>query len=604
MLQQLELNGSNPSSSFTLEYAAAFVQVENPTGSPILFRIGSREIPSLATANHIVPAASQVTFAVGGREFGVGFSSPALVAGQAATLSGLSNRAILTFYGANEAVPNLGSISYQSLSLSQLTVATAYAGAGTVGLYDLGSWGGAIAFVSPAAGSGQAVLAASVSDDAITFYPIRTWTLWPNVPAILAIPRTMRYLLLQTNVTAFAGEPSVSGTISVRASISEIVQLSYNPSGNSLVRTFSLAANGSQQYSLLTIGLPAVSLAAIATAGTGASAATTLLVEASSDNLNWRQVTFRTQRMSQGITLYRALGQLDLFLRVTVFEVGGISALVGSVYFSIPSAPDLAAILNTIQQSLGDNSAPSNTNQDIYHELDTVRTLAAANLPSLPTIHADLVNVLAELVLMYGGSSLNAIVAAVNAVNSTDTTIATNTNTLTTQNSTLHSDLTTIDGHLVSNGTTEASINTGISTLNTTQTGAKTDLDAMAAALTRSAKSPAAAGGVLAATQTNFGAQFTANDYITHVQMSFADSGVGAGGVQLEMWIGGAGAAVQQIYDSFVNSAGGGTSVIHTGPEVDFTSTRTPGIFVGSNNFMWVRSSRAGTIAFTVGTSA
>lgn len=382
------LTPAQPSLSAGTQFEPAWCSVSNPTGSPIAVRVGSPEIPTLSNADQTVPAGGTLTFAVAGREFGLAYADATLLAQRAA--GNVNNRALVQFGTSDETPPTYGGANFQSLSLSEATSGlAAFAGVTTLQTFDLGAWGGLLISVIPNALSGQGVIAVNVSSDGLAFRNLENYAFWPNIPVILTVPRVARFVQIILNQTAIVGEPAIGGFVSARFTLSEVQAFTYAPLGNALTRSVTLAANGSQQFTFVTTGLPAVSIAAISTVGSAAGTALTFLVEASSNNIEWRKVTDRTQRFSQGITLYRAMGNLDLFIRVTIFEVSGANPLNATLYLSVPPAPDLGYILNVIQQSLGDSGAPSNTNQDIYHELDSIRSTLVANQPylaNLPTI--------------------------------------------------------------------------------------------------------------------------------------------------------------------------------------------------------------------------
>jgi hypothetical protein len=386
------LTPAQPSLSAGTQFEPAWCSVSNPTGSPIVVRVGSPEIPTLSNADQTVPAGGTLTFAVAGREFGFAYADATLLAQRAA--GNVNNRALVQFGTSDETPPTYGGANFQSLSLSEATSGlAAFTGVTTLPTFDLGAWGGLLISVIPNALSGQGVIAVNVSSDGLAFRNLENYAFWPNIPVILTVPRVARFVQIILNQTAIVGEPAIGGFVSARFTLSEVQAFTYAPLGNALTRTVAIAANGSQQFTFVTTGLPAVSIAAISTVGSAAGTALTFLVEASSDNNQWRKVTDRTQRFSQGITLYRAMGNLDLFIRVTIFEVSGANPLNATLYVSVPPAPDLGYILNVIQQSLGDNGAPLNTNQDIYHELDSIRGSLATYQPQLnelPTMRASL----------------------------------------------------------------------------------------------------------------------------------------------------------------------------------------------------------------------
>lgn len=608
--------------SVGLGFEAGICYVSNPTGSPILLRVGAPEIPSSDSADYTIPALGEKTLSVIGHEFGITFADATLL--QTFPGGNVASVATVQFQTPDEPLPQFGAASFQSLSLSEIKPNTAFSGLTTVGPLDLGPWGGAMVYVNPSSGSGQGVVQVNVSSTGLSWNPLGTYAFWPNVPAVITVPRVIRYLQIILNPTAIVGEPAIAGSYSIRATITELQNLVYNPGSQAITKTFNLAASGAQQYQFVTVGLPAVSLAAIATVGTGASAAATLLVEASADLINWRRVTYRTQRMSQGVTLYRALGNLDLFIRVTVFEVGAVSALVGSLYLSIPPAADLGYILNTIQQSLGDSDAPSNTNQDIYHELDNVRTgvnsvhtdlsgtihndLITINshdsaidaniaafigyLAQLPTIHTDLSNTIHTDL----ATTLHTDLAGINSHESAiDSNIAAFIGHL-AQLPTIHTDLsTTLHGDLATTIHTDLA-----TTLHNDLVNLKTDLDGLFAGYGGSVLLYNNTTAVAAGTWTNTGTQVAVGARVVGAHASVALSAA-AGGSFLGIAIGTNGAVGPSILGYYA-STGNAALTIANGPALKFDSLRAGGFgpAVALSNYIWVFSSNAGTIGWNV----
>lgn len=577
MKTRVQLDAVTPSSPIELNgWNAAKMLVSNPTGSPVAIRLGGNDIPSATNYDELCAGGGYLLIPVSGAAFAVGFTQPSLAS--SIVSSNLGTKCSVTLMSIDEVTPNFGAASFQSLSTSELVAITAFSGPTQVPIQDLGAWGGALVYINPGASSGQGAVIIAESANGVTYKPIGTFAFWPNVPAIIQVPRVARYLSVQLNGTAIAGEPAISGDVAVRATLNEIQDLVYNVNTQPITKSFSLVGVASQQYSFITIGLPAVSIAAIATAGTTAGAALQFLVEASADLVNWRQVTTREQAMSSGITLYRSVGQLDLFTRVTFFQETGGQTLNATAYFSIPPQADLAYILNTIQQSLGDRnqSAAAPARSDIYHELEAIFQTGSSGNTTLASI-------LAELVLIYGGSSLNAVVTALNSINATDTTIANNTTTLTTQNSTLHNDLVTINTTETTNGTTQASINTQAAAVNTNTVG-------IASALTRSSRAICPGGACAAGVALNYGVQFTAGEYIQSILVSAAC----LTGTQVQVSMGNAGGPLTMIHNIFIPQEAGQSI---RGTIMKYDSIRSPGIQVpaGQTN-LWILSTVAATV--------
>lgn len=395
-LTATNLTGVIRSPDRTVEYLVIYNN--NPVN--VYIRLGSPEIPTQRNFDITIPPLYIMAISVNSNQFGIRLGEDNV------SLSLLTGTTVIEGM-IDEAPPALGGVPIQAASFATSDLnsgITSFLGTTTLGPFNLTLWGGALIYVLLGASSGQAVVAVNGSaSPAGPWKPLGTYAVWPNVPSMINVPRAVPFLQVIINSTAIAGESIISGDVALRAILSEVQNLAYNPGTQAITKTFNLAGVSSQQFTFVTVGLPAVSIAAIATAGTSAGAAITFLVEASSDLVNWRQVTARDQLMSQGVTLYRALGNLDLFIRVTIFQIVGGQNEVGSLYLSIPQQADLGYILNTIQQSLGDNKAPSNTNQDIYHELDNIRVNGQNNHSDLTLINASI-------------GTTNTSVAAINTV--------------------------------------------------------------------------------------------------------------------------------------------------------------------------------------------
>jgi hypothetical protein len=376
------LTAQNQTATISYDRVIEYLVMYNNNAVPLYVRLGSPEIPNELNYDISVPPNYIMCISVNSQQFGfrLGMSvgSNSLITGTS-VIEGMID----------EAPPALGGVPIQAASLATAQLSNGFqpfSSPGFIGTFNLTNWGGLNVFLSPDAGSGQGVLFVQVSSDNITYKDYGTWAFWPGVPFTINIPRTAVWARVGVNATAIPGEPSISGQFNIRASLSEIQDYAYNTFAQPITKTFSLPGVSAVQYMFVTAGLPAVSVGAIATAGTGASAALQFLIEASADLVNWRQVTAREQRMSQGITLYRSVGQLDAFVRISFFQEVVGQTLNATAYFSIPTQADLAYILNTIQQSLGDTNASSNSGQDIYHELDLIRTGGNTGNSSLATI--------------------------------------------------------------------------------------------------------------------------------------------------------------------------------------------------------------------------
>lgn len=557
------LSSANRTGTISYDRVLEFLVMYNNNPVPLYVRLGSPEIPNELNYDISVPPNYIMAISVNSQQFGFQLGNSNAVLTQ---ITGIT----VVEATIDEQPPSLGGVPINNASLSTadfLNGFQSYVAPVTYGPFNINQWGGMIINVIPTSATGQGVIQVDVSSNGLVWLPYQTWAIWQNIPATILVPRVSQFARVTINSTAIIGEPATQGNVTIRGSLAEISDASYTPQGTSIVKTYALAASGSQQFQFVTVGLPAVSIAAIATAGTGASAAITLLVEASSDLVNWRQVTFRTQRMSTGITLYRALGKLDLFMRVTIFEVGGISAANGSVYLSIPEQADTGAILNTIQQSLGDTGAPTNANQDIYHELDSVRTGVNSVNTSVNTgstnAHNDAVTI---------SGQLTAITLAVGVTN---TTLGTTNSTLTT-------------------------INTSIGATNTLIGVTNTSLATLVASQTRTSYIVIGSFNPPIGSGTAFlsvGFLMIQGSWIQSAMFGFFALNADVGSIPpfIGAAYGTAGAAVQEFYrcnPTLVIGAIGGANVVQgNGPMMGYESLRSPGLVIPANNqTLWIRT--------------
>lgn len=573
------LTAANRTGTISYDRTLEFLVLYNNNPVPLYVRLGSPEIPNEFNYDISVPPNYIMAISVNSQQFGFRLGSASVVT---TLITGIS----VVEATIDEQPPSLGGVPINNASLSTadlLNGVPLFNGPTLYGPFNINQWGGLIINVIPSATSGQGVIQIDVSADGTTWIPYQTWAFWQNIPATILTPRVSQFARITLNATAIIGEPAIAGNVSIRGSLAEITTPSYTPQGTSIVKTYALAASGSAQYQFVTTGIPAVSIAAIATAGTGASAAITLLIEASSDLINWRQVTFRTQRMSTGITLYRAVGKLDLFMRVTIFEVGGISAANGSVYLSIPDTADTGAILNTIQQSLGDIGAPTNTNQDVYHELDNVRLNIGITNTTLGTTNTNLSTINSNIVVLLGTSGFlyPALISISTTIGSTNTLLGT-TNTL----------LGTINTNIGSTNTLLTNIN---SLTNTTNTNIATIL------ASQSRSSYMVTGSFVynsaGAAFLNAGFLLVQGSWIESCVLSVAGAAASfATFAFLEAAYGTAGAPVAPSFYrcsptlSAVTFAGT-ASFQGSGEMVKYDSLRSPGLVIPSGNqILWIRT--------------
>ena len=525
-------------------FRAAMLYVQNPTGSAVLVRAGGTDVPSLASADYRVPANGFLLVAVDGTNFAATFADQLAVTAPAT--SNLQTVATIELLDADEKPPAFGSANFQSLSLSDLLPLTAFSGVTTSTVFDLGAWGGAVVFVAPGSGSGQGVITVDVSASPTgSFTTLGTWSFWPSIPATIMIPRTSaRYMRVTLNATAIPGEPAISGSYGVRATLTELFDKGYLPSGASITKSYSLAPLGSVSYTLVTAGLPAVSIGLNNATGSNGE----LILEASSSATGpWRLVSFREQSLAGFYnSIYRTVGNLDLFLRVSVLELSNVP-MTGTVAFSIPEAPDENGILQSVYAALGDVGQPVNVGQSIYHLLARIDATAT-------NINA-------------GISTSNVILAAIN------TGLATTNSLLTTANSLAN-------------------------TANTSLSSIDTDTTSLATALVRG-ESPTCFSAAIAAAGawTNMGAFLVPGWYITHALATHVPFGPSAIGSTLFLATGGAAFPVNVIYAQFAGESPAGSSM-YTGQVYDYFSPRSAGFLipVGHTNLWGLASAAAGTM--------
>lgn len=577
------LTATQPYDSVSVDFDAAVIVVANPTASAILIRVGAPDIPDVSNYDEIVPAGQNAAIPCNAREFGIAFNQPASIASAAATKSGLFLLASVKFQTYDEPVPAYGSASFLSLSTSDVLPLQAFAGGITYPVIDVGAWGGALIHVSPSAGTGQGVCQVDISSDLITFRAFATYAFWPNAPATITIPRVARYLRITLNPTGIAGEPAIGGYLSVRETLSEISQLTYTPSSQPIVKAFAVPALGTVTFTFVTVGLPSVSIASIITAGTPGNAGQEIIIEVAADLVNWRLATFREQGAFSGSTMYRAVSNLDLFMRISVLEISNHGPLNGNLYLSIPPAADLGYILNTIQKSLGDNQNPVNVNQDVYHELDSIRnwdTQIAGSVASIDTKetagNASLTSIATNMVTETGNTG--AIVSNTNAISASDASIDTKMTANNTKLDTLHTDL---------NTTIHADVN-GAAGFLTTIAGAQT----RAIALRTGNVAPGGAGVFF-----DVGAILPVGFYLELAIATFQfPFGFAIGGVStnmLEMAYGGAGGPAVIFYScggAWNPGSGANLTPALIGPAVHLDGLRSGGLLiVAGNDHLWVR---------------
>lgn len=358
--------------SINTEIDVASVVVNNPTGSPVYVRLGAPDIPDGDNADRVIPAATAAAFPASGRSFGFRLADTALVSD--AANSGLFGTVTIALLDRSEPIPSYGTYSFLSLSLSDLTGGDVdFSGAVTSDAFDLGAWGGAIVTILPDSISGQGLLRVQIADSSAgPWQLLGTWAFWPDVPVMLTLPRTLRYVRLVLGGAGISGEAGISGSYAVRATLAEVTQLTQTPSTTPITETFSVAALGSVSYTLATHGLRSVALAVKRTSGD----AIQMLVESSgSVDGPWRIALNREQLFSGGLndSIYRSVGNLDLFTRVTLTETANV-AMSGTFTAQLPAETDTTSVLSQILAALGDQGQSPNVGQSIYHQLVNANT--------------------------------------------------------------------------------------------------------------------------------------------------------------------------------------------------------------------------------------
>jgi hypothetical protein len=617
----------------TLEYLVMY----NNNPVPLYVRLGSPEIPTQRNYDIAVPPNYIMGISVDSNQFGFRLGADnvtlALVSG-VTVIEGLID----------EPPPALGGVPIQGASLATSDLGggvRSFAGATMLGIYNLTLWGGLLFNLFPSATTGQGVVQVDVSSDGIAFTSYATYAFWQSIPFTLLMPRIGSFVRVTLNATAIIGEPAIAGSYTLRGTLAEITQLTYTPSSVSIVKNWNIGALGSQQFSFVTVGIPAVNIAGIALAGSGASTVIQALVETSDDLTNWRQVTTRIQSMSIGITLARSMGNLGIFIRITIFEVGGLSGSVGNLYLSVSPAPDIGGILNTIQQALGDNDDPINNNQDIYHCLVHIETWTGQGSVSVASIdtkmttnntmlgnintntsntHNDLLAISTQLSTTNSNTSLiattNSTLSTINtSIGTTNTTLGTTNSSLSTINTsigttntnlttintsigTTNSSLSTINTSIGTTNTNLTTINTSIGTTNTTLATTNSTLSTISSnvATIVSALTRAASGTIASATCGGgigsfsiAGSVLVAGWYITHLQASVAMASSSTNSL-IAVAYGTSVAAQSVIYQTYVaTTAVSGGALIGDAPERTYTSLRSAGILVpAANTYIWV----------------
>lgn len=362
-----QLTPGTPAINFAAGTRITKIYVSNPTGSPVYIKVGSVGAPDENTATTTIPANSKEVLPALGVEFAAAFANPSLLL--TSTSGNLGKVCTIWFLDDDEETPTFGSAQFLSLSLSELVAGDQpYVSATVSPIFDLSPWGGLIFSITPTVGVDQGIVQLRVSEDAVNFTVIRTWSLWPGVNLIISVPRTYRYVQLRFVIALGS---TFSGVYTARATMSEILQLSYSASGTSISNAYNVPNLNEQSFMYATQGIPQVAIALANTSGN----ALQMIVETSSDAIAWRFVWQREQNVGSLLyrTIFRTQGNLNNYLRIRILEIGNNGPVVGTLALSIPGEADNNLLLSQILTALGDIGSPTSVNQDIYHELDTIR---------------------------------------------------------------------------------------------------------------------------------------------------------------------------------------------------------------------------------------
>lgn len=442
------------------------MSIDNPTGSPVLVRVGSPEIPNTSNADYTIPALGFKVLSVQGQLFGVAFTDAALISQIGA--GNLTTRASVVLYSDGEIIPTFGAANYQSLSLADYFNGFGAYIQGTTQFFDISPWGGILTAIIPDAASGQSIVDVQVSYDTVGFTvrSLGRWAIWPGTPAIINVPRTARYVRFQYLSTGIAGEPIISGLVTIRATIAEIQQISFNPGSNSIVKNYNVPSLSSQSFFFATHNIKAVSVGL--NNATSADLGEVVFYASSGVTGPWRLVSFREQVLNNtGIyaSIYRNLGDLDNFLRVDILETGNSGPITGTLELSQRSAPELSSILQQIYAALGDIGIGANANQNIFYQLDSIRVQITNNvngwLFSLDTrvnnLATDITTMLTTLTTIATsiGGGLSGIISA---MSSTVSTISSTAGLINSATSAINTAVGTINGIV-------ATINTNIASM-------------------------------------------------------------------------------------------------------------------------------------------
>lgn len=571
-------------------FEVASMVVANPTASPIFIRVGAYDQPSSVNADIIVPAGESESFPVSGYAFAAAFGNVSAIPSQDIPQSGLFQTAVIILLDDKEKTPTYGSASFLSLSTSPLTpnaAFVAYSGTTNSPVYDLGAWGGALILIAPDPASGQAIVTLSSSDTGASgsFKQIGQWAIWPNVPAVIQVPRAARYFGFSISTTGIVGEPNWTGNYSVRATLQEILAVAYTPTPSLFTWTFAAPHLGTDSRVMCTIGFPAITIGMLVTSGAEGQFA---IADSGSATGPWvtRLDNERFFSGALGTTFERTLGNPGPFclLVVNQTDAGSAGGCNGSLVLSIRQSTDQSSVLEDIYKALGNYKQLTNTNQSIFHELQTIITDDNTRFLQLGSIDSRLSTVNTNLTT--ANTTLNSINSNIGATNTALSGVNINLTTIITSLTTINTSLGTINTSL-------GTINTSITTTNTTLSTISTNIATLIAPLTRGATGSVVNGvtGGGIAVFVDCGVVMIAGWYITHLQASAAMAAATANTL-IAVAYGTNVAATSVIYETYLSpTAVAGGVFMGVGPERTYTSIRSAGIVVPANNtHIWVSS--------------
>lgn len=104
MRQTATITAAKPETELVTQFEVASIQVSNPTTSPIAFRQGGTDFPTVNSADFVIPAQSLLRLPAVGNQFAFQFTNVPLL------LKGNINSAKITALSINEALTGIGSV--------------------------------------------------------------------------------------------------------------------------------------------------------------------------------------------------------------------------------------------------------------------------------------------------------------------------------------------------------------------------------------------------------------------------------------------------------------------------------------------------------------